>query len=85
MDEKKRILLKTYEIYSIKTESCCYLNKLHFISNEMIPLLFPYSTNKVRPPIMVVPKIPPTQAGTIPKDDLKMNPETPPQIMFFWS
>lgn len=76
-------LLKTYKIYSIKANDSCYLNGFHFISNEIIPLLFPYSTIKVRPPIKVVPNTPPTQAGTIPKVDLNRTPETPPQSMFF--
>ncbi len=56
---------------------------VHFISNDTTPLLFPSSTKRVNPPIKDVPKIPPTQAGTIPKVDLKRTPETPPQIMFF--
>lgn len=62
-----------------------YFTHFHFISNEMIPLLFPSSTNKVNPPIKLVPKSPPTHAGTTPKVDLKRTPDTPPQIMFFWS
>lgn len=79
----KSNLLKTYKIYNIKRDGCCYWGKLHFISNEIIPLLFPYSTIKVKPPIKLVPKIPPTTAGTGPNVDLKRTPDTPPQIIFF--